>query len=344
MPKYADTMVTSKLGTNHSRSTVEAAKCIFHRIDQENDLGVDAIVELIKEGEPLNKQIAVQIKSGQSFYNAQSNQCLIPVENHFDYWLNYPLGIYGIVYIPALKTANWVNIKKHLNTHGQISTIKFDRTKTNIFDLENFTKIFMPTILNELPKLSFDEAATLFHSTHPSESYLGLLVLFRNSPNVLKIWDWFIDYFKTKEQSEIPPILIYYFAHIPWQPDILYHGEPINQATKDYVRKHFEEFKKSEIIKLLSFIGEESSIARGSIGQSVQAIISSISNHNSLLLEVVKDNCLPIFIRECASLIFAYHNQKDALPILETLSKEGSWYAGELINILNEDGFVDPYA
>lgn len=344
MPKYADTMVTSKLGTNHVRSTVESAKCIFHKIEHENDLGVDAIVELIKDGEPLNKQVAVQIKSGQSFYNSQSNQCLIPVENHFDYWVNYPLGIYGIVYIPSLKTANWVNIKEHLNAHGHGNTIKFDRTRTNVFDHENFTKIFMATIMNELPKLSFDDAATLFHSSHPSENYLGLLVLFRNSPNVLKVWEWFINYFKTKEQLDIPLILIYYFAHIPWHPDISYTGEPIKQETKDYVRKYFEEFKKEEIVKLLSFIDEESSIARGSIGQSVEAIISSIPNRNSLLLEVVKDHSLPIFLRECASLLFAYHNQKDALPVLETLSKDGSWYAGELINLLNEYGFVDPYA
>lgn len=344
MPQYSDTMVTSKLGTNHVRSTVEAAKCLFHKIEQENDLGVDAILELIKDGKPLNKQIAIQIKSGQSYYNSQSNQCLIPVDSHFDYWVNYPLGVYGIVYIPTLKTANWIDITNYLKNHGKCNTIKFDRTRTNIFDLENFTKIYIPTILNELPQISFDEASSLFHSDHPSENYLGLLVLFRNSPNKIEAWDWFVEFFTKNEQEEIPPILIYFFAHIPWHPDIWYVGKPICQETKDYVKKRFGNFQKNEIVKLLSFIDEEGSISRGSIGQSVEAIISSLSNRNSLLLEVIKDHSLPIFTRECASLIFSYHNHKKALPVLENLVKDGSWYAGEIINYLNEYGFIDPYA
>jgi hypothetical protein len=66
----------------------------------------------------------------------------------------------------------------------------------------------------------------------------------------------------SKEQSEIPSILIYYFAHIPWHPDIWYQGEEIGQETKAFVQKHFEEFKKQEIIKLLSFIDEETSISQ----------------------------------------------------------------------------------
>jgi len=344
MPKYTETMVTSKLGINHVRTTVESEKCIFHKIEQENDLGVDAIVELIKNGVPLNKQIAVQIKSGNSYYNSKLNKCFIPVKNHFDYWVNYPLGMYGIVYIPSLKTANWIDIKSYLNEFGDVNTIEFERTKTNIIDVNNFTKIFIPAILNELPKLSFDEAETLFQSNHLSENYLGLLVLFRSSPNVLRIWDLFIDYFKTSKQPKIPFILIYYLAHIPWHPDISYCGEQINQKTKEYVQSKFENFEKKEIVKLLSFVDEENTIERDSIGQSVQTIISSISNRNSLLLGIVKDNSLSIFLRERASLIFAYHNQKDALPVLESLSSEGSSYAGELIKYLNENGFVDPYA
>lgn len=343
MPIYADTMVTSKLGVNHVRTAVESAKCIFHKIEQENDLGIDGFVELIKDGKPQNKQIAVQIKSGESFFIHQSNQCIIPVDKHYDYWLNHTLSVYGIVYIPSLGTANWVDIKKYLKKYGNCGRIKFDRTKTNIFDLENFTKIFMPTILGELPQLSFDEAANLFHSDHPSENYLGLVVLFRNSPNELKIWEWFFAYFNAKEKSEIHPILIYYLAHIPWHPDILYRGEEIRQETKKNVSDYFEKFRKREVVKLLSFIDEENLISRGSIGQSVQSIISSLTNRDQLLLEVIKDISLPLFIRECSALIFAYHNGKKALPLLEKLADEGSWYAGDLIDLLSAYGFVDLY-
>ncbi len=344
MPKYSDAIVTSKLGVNFVKTVVDSAGCIFHRIDQENDLGIDAIIELVKDGVPLNKQFAVQIKSGQSFYNGHSNQCLIPVDTHFNYWANYPLPVYGIVYIPSLNLANWVNIKNYLKRTGDCATIRFDRTKANLFDNQDFAKVFLPGILNEIPKLSFQEARLLFHSAHPSENYLGLLVLFHAAPNALETWDSFIDFFRTKARSEIPHGLIYYLAHIPWHPDIWYRGEQISRDTEAHVRKRFEEFDRYDIAKLLSFIDEEIGISRGSIGQSVEAIISSLANHDRLLLEIIEDATLPMFSRECAALIYAYNNRKAALPVICKLSGEGSWYAGELESYLKENGWVDPYA
>lgn len=276
MTKYSDTTGTSKLGINHVKSVVEAAKCIFHKIEQENDLGIDGVIEFIKDGVPQNKQIAVQIKSGQSYYNSQTNQCLIPVGNHFDYWTKHPLSVFGIVYIPSLNSVNWVNIKNYIKQHSQCSTIRFTRTRANIFDYTDFTKIFLQTIYKELPDLSFNEAASFFHSEDPAENYLGLLSLFRRFPNNLEVWDWFIDFFRSKNVSDIPPILIYYFAHIPWHEDIWYRGEKIKDETKAHVKKHFEAFSKADVIKLLEFVHEENMISRGSIGQSVEAIISSL--------------------------------------------------------------------
>jgi len=336
MPRYADTVVTSKLGVNFVKTAVDAAGCIFHRIDQENDLGIDAIIELVKDGVPLNKQFAVQIKSGPSFHIAQSNKCQIPIGNHFNYWSNYPLPVYGIVFIPFLNTANWVNIKDYLKRSGQSTTIKFDRTKVNVFDNQDFASIFLPGILNETPKLSFEEAKSLLKSTHLSETYLGLLVLFRTAPNTLETWDLFIEFFRARRQSEIPFGLIYYLAHIPWHPDIWYHGEGITADTKAHARKLFQGFDKRDIAKLLSFIDEETGISRGSIGQSVEAIISSLSNRDRLLLEVTDDNGLPMSSREYAALIYAYHNHQAAMPLLRRLSEQGSWYAGELHSYLKE--------
>jgi hypothetical protein len=205
-------------------------------------------------------------------------------------------------------------------------------------------KMFVPTILKEIPKLSFKEAASLFHSTHPSEFHLGLVVLFHIAPNAIEVWDWFLDAFKDKDISDIPPILVYYFAHVPWHGDIAYHGEGFSKAIKSHVKKRFDEFIKKDVEKLLSFIDEENGIARGSLGQSVEAIISSLANRDSLLLEIVQDSQLSLSLRENASLIYAYHHSKEALPVLKALSNEGSWYAGELFSFISEHGWIDPYA
>ncbi|MBN1226029.1 MAG: DUF4365 domain-containing protein [Deltaproteobacteria bacterium] len=108
MPKYSNSIVTSKSGVNFVKTVVESAGCIFHQIDQENDLGIDAIIELVKDGVPLNKQFAAQIKSGQLFYNGQSNQCLIPVGTHYgksmviyDQWAHMTMLLYQFI-LPLL--------------------------------------------------------------------------------------------------------------------------------------------------------------------------------------------------------------------------------------------------
>jgi hypothetical protein len=61
-------------------------KCVLHgifqKIDQENDVGIDALVELVKSERPTGNFIATQIKSGNSYFDKKSNLCKIPIGDH----------------------------------------------------------------------------------------------------------------------------------------------------------------------------------------------------------------------------------------------------------------------
>jgi hypothetical protein len=87
---------------------VEEANCIFHKIEQENDLGIDGLIELIRNEAPLNKQFAVQIKSGESYFVPKTQECLIPIDGHREYWTAYPLPVIGLVFVPSQKAAYWI--------------------------------------------------------------------------------------------------------------------------------------------------------------------------------------------------------------------------------------------
>ncbi len=344
MPTYRKTNITAKNGINFARSAIEGGGSLFHKIDAENDLGIDALIELIRDEKPLNRQVAVQIKSGPSYYNSSGDECLIPIDHHRDYWLNHPLPVAGIVYVPSLEAAHWVNIKSFLKDHPERTVIRFIRSEANRFDSTTFSKLFVPSVLSEVPDLSLTEALKLFRSEKPDESYLGLIVSFRKHPNSLEGWDQLIQNFIEKEIDEIPNVLIYFLAHIPWHGDIWYSGESINQETKDHVRSRMAKFSRSEVLKLLGFIDEENSIARGTIGQSVEAIISSLPNVNRILESIVLDPTLAEFQRECAAIILAMNSGESAVPTLRILSDSGSWYAGELIEHIRAYGGVNPYA
>lgn len=344
MAIYKQTNVTAKLGINFVRSAVEGAGSLFHKIEAENDLGIDGFIELVRDEKPLNRQVAVQVKSGPSYYNASGGECLFQIGSHREYWFNHLLPVVGIVYVPALGVAHWVNIKGYLKDHPSSSVIRFQKSEANRFDQATFSKLFVPAVLHEVPDLSLADAIKLFGSSKPDESYLGLIVLFRRYPNVPEVWDHFVRCLAEKPVSEIPPILVHYLAHIPWHGDIAYFGEPITRETQAHAKALLAQLSREQVVKLLGFVGEEGSISRGAIGQSVEAIISSLPNATEFLKSITLDNSLPMFTRECAAIILSMNEGKSAIPSLAALASTGSWYAGELIEHLNTYGGVNPYA
>ena len=213
--QYKNSNVTSKNGINYIRSIAESTACLFHKIEQENDLGIDCIIEFTKNEKPMHKSIAAQIKSGNSYYNKKKNECLIPIESHYEYWLNYPLPVYGFVHIPELEKAYFINIKNYLKNAPQKKTINFECTKSNIIDLESFTEIFIPSILGEIPTISFETALLFFESGKRQEYFLGAKVLFRRYKNNIIVWDKFIDYIRESNAEDIDLNIIFYLSHIP---------------------------------------------------------------------------------------------------------------------------------
>lgn len=344
MPKYIKTNITSKKGVNFIRTAVEIGGSLFHKIEAENDLGIDAIVELIRDEIPLNKQVALQIKSGDSYYKSSLDECRIPIKHHRHYWLNYSLPVIGIVYIESLDSAHWINIKEYLKDHPDHTEITFTRSEANYFSSSTFSKLFIPYVVHEAPDLPISEAIHLVYSDKPDESYLGLVVLFRRYPNSIESWKHLLKFFVEKDVADIPPIFIYYLAHIPGHEDIWYKGEQINEQTKAYVSEIMADFSRNTVLKLLDFIEEENSIARGTIGQSVEAIISSLPQKTTVLESIALDSSLSLHQQEYAAFILAINNGEGAIPILEILRDSGSPHFDELIMHIKEYGGINPYA
>jgi hypothetical protein len=138
--------------------------------------------------------------------------------------------------------------------------------------------------------------------------------------------------------------LIYWLAHIPGHGDIFYFGEIVSESTRDYARTLLSRFGYPEVVKLLSCIDPENSISRGSVGQSVEAIISSLPRSSELLKQVLVASELDLFIRECAALILAMNEGPEVIKDVAALAPSGSWYATEIISHLREYGSINPYS
>ena len=347
--KYPLTNAICKTGINYVRNIIESKNCIFNEIHQENDVGIDAIVELVKEESPTGNCLALQIKSGLSYFDSNKNRCLIPIKGHLKYWENYALPVFGIVYVPTHEKAYWIDIKKYINEHkiqiinGRISTIKFEISKLNQFDIDDFENIFIPYIMRELPELSFDEAIELFHSKNYEERYVGLITLFKKFADKKSVWDDFVSYFKNSNTENIPNRLIYILSYIPGHGDLWWHKESITAESKKHAKTLMQKFNKDDIIKLLHFIDEENSISRGSIGQCVEAIISIIPFVDDLLKEIILDEAQLPRIRGSAAAIYAYHKGTDSLLLLKEVSDINAWYIPQIIECIEEYGFLNLY-
>lgn len=344
MPKYKQSAITAKNGINFIRDVIESNGSLFLKIDQENDLGVDAIVEFMEGEDPLNKQVAMQIKSGDSYYNNNLNQCSFPIGGHRGYWEKYPLAVFGLVFVPELDNAYWVNIKQFLQNHPHDSTVSFTANETNKFNSTSFNKVFVPLIKKSVPNLGFDEAFEFAQSQVPDERHLGLFVLFRRYLNEKGVWEEIINFFKRHPADEIPSDIIYWLAHIPGHGDIWHSGEQQSTETRSHARSLLSEFEIKHVIKLLSFINPEQQISRGTLGQSVEAIISSLPNVTDKLHKIIESKDVEMHYRESVALILAMNEAEAAIPYLIALEKEGSWPAGDICRHVKEYGGINPYS
>lgn len=138
MTKYLQSNATSKKGINHIKRVIKSVNCEFHTIHQENDIGLDAIIELNENTGKKGRLVAVQVKSGKSFYTVKTGKCKIDISEHREYWLNHDLDVYGIVFIPELFKAFYVDIKSYLIENPKRTVITFSSAPENEFNFENF--------------------------------------------------------------------------------------------------------------------------------------------------------------------------------------------------------------
>lgn len=93
MSVYNKKVGIGKQSVNFLRTITDENECYFHEIVQENDVGIDAFIEFTKNGENDGRCIAVQIKAGNSFFNADKTMCKIPIGTHYNYWKNHSLQV-----------------------------------------------------------------------------------------------------------------------------------------------------------------------------------------------------------------------------------------------------------
>lgn len=91
----------------------EEMNCIYHKINQENDFGIDGYIELVENGYVSGKLIGVQIKHGNSFFRSKTlgGYKYIGENKHLNYYLNNQSPIFIVILDQEFTRMNWVQFK-----------------------------------------------------------------------------------------------------------------------------------------------------------------------------------------------------------------------------------------
>src|SRR4051812_40491904 len=94
---------------NAVRAFFEANGCVFQEVDEGNDYGKDAYVDISVGDSVTGTCVALQIKGGASFKTKTGYK--IPVDaKHEKIWAESTIPIAGIVYDPTDGRMRWCNI------------------------------------------------------------------------------------------------------------------------------------------------------------------------------------------------------------------------------------------
>lgn len=130
--KVLDTNTIDRIGVSKCQLLFSQNKFIF-REQTISDYGIDALIETREKDAPTGKMIAIQIKSGESYFRETDGDYIVyrVDEKHRNYWINHSLPVIIVLYSPELDKCIWENVNRQtLILCGKQWKIRIPKNKT----------------------------------------------------------------------------------------------------------------------------------------------------------------------------------------------------------------------
>lgn len=160
------------------QQVVNAHGSIFREIHQENDIGIDGIIEIVKDQKSEGLLVAVQIKSGESY--TRKNQFVVNVnQEHLDYWQNFILPVVMVCYSPNNNLLGWTSINRYIedSLRERLPIRSIAIPFQNVFDENAISKSLYGIALERKDERILFRSADLTLGENPNDRRQGLLVL-----------------------------------------------------------------------------------------------------------------------------------------------------------------------
>jgi hypothetical protein len=279
--KRKRTHAVSREGVRHVGAIVEANNSIFQEIDSSNDVGNDAYIEFVDDESTTGCCIAVQIKSGVSYFNRAGRPCIRVDASHIEYWRSHTLPVAGVVYDPRERVAYWCDIT------ASISEERSARTQISIDQASVFSTATFGAFMTHFKgyRDSYSREANLgralraFADTSDVEHcWDGLRSLFSFHRNEKAAWFYVVNAIRVFRHHDLLPEMVSILRYVPGHGDLfLGDWNFIDRDVREFALQAMRaSFGRTEIATLLSAVDDENGFSRGSVGQDVMAIVNVI--------------------------------------------------------------------
>jgi hypothetical protein len=309
--KMRGNFATERTGVNYARTIVENAGSLFKEINLQHDVGQDATIVLVVDGQVRPREVALQIKSGASYVSP--DQCHIPASAaHIYFWAHHDLVTLGVVYDPGEATAYWIDLRAASRDHYRSSpkagtTFTFAKSAWNRLDADQFANILVPTLLGEAPHIPLSTLIEWIGNPDPETHSLGVRVLRARHRHEAAAWDCLTEAFRTRPLDKLTIDAPISFAMLLGHDDIGYYsGQIPNDVRRAAVAAVFS-FGKDEIAKALALL-PECDFERPSLGYSLMPLWGMTKDSLESLKQIAGDRTYGDEVQERAHFLLVWQD------------------------------------
>jgi hypothetical protein len=259
--------VKERSAVNAARTLFEASGCVFQEVDQGNDYGKDAYVDLVEGKEVTGFCIALQIKGGVSYRRPFGYA--IPVDGHRGVWKQSPLPVAGIVHDPENNALYWCDISSAVAQDGDATEILVRRD--NLLSTATLESDFKPHFRRLAKERGVGQAILHLASEASEQRISAILDCFgsgRSDPATFVI----LRYMLARMQGEDFKVATWILSHTTLHPDIFWHkGNTVPGEVEAAVKPHYR-WSHDEIFRFLKEVPLPE-WERGRLGQCVYYLL-----------------------------------------------------------------------
>lgn len=153
---------TERIGVHHCGEIAERTKWMF-REQPVDDVGIDAHMELVESSGKPKQLLALQIKSGTSWFEEKKDDCIIfrkINERQYNYWTTNSLPCILVLYNPDDGTCIWQKLTKETiertnDGKGKGCFVKVPLTQVFLDDLSNKKLISFTNLPEHITNYNF---------------------------------------------------------------------------------------------------------------------------------------------------------------------------------------------